>query len=82
MKSILLSTLALGALTSAALAAGPVPLTDEQMDSVTAGKIETVVTNPGGQTPPGQQDQDPPNDKFDVVTENQNPQGKAPPGQN
>jgi hypothetical protein len=37
MRAILLSTLALGALTSAALAEQPLTLTGEQMDAVTAG---------------------------------------------
>ena len=37
MRAILLSTLALGALTSAALAGQPLTLTDKQMDMVTAG---------------------------------------------
>ena len=79
MKSILLSTLALGAMTAVA-AAGPVPLTGAQMDSVTAGKITQHTSNPAGNEPPGQQDKTPNNPKF--TTENQNPQGKAPPGQN
>jgi hypothetical protein len=85
MKRILLSTLALGALTSAALAAERVPLTDQQMDSVTAGRITEEfisATNPGGGMPPGQQDADVPNEQFMVQTENQNPAGQAPPGQN
>ena len=37
MRAILLSTLALGALTTAALAEQPLTLTDEQMDAITAG---------------------------------------------
>jgi hypothetical protein len=36
-RTLLLSTLALGALTTAALANEPMTLTDEQMDKVTAG---------------------------------------------
>jgi hypothetical protein len=37
MRTILLSTLAFGALTSTALADGPLVLTDKQMDGITAG---------------------------------------------
>ena len=37
MRTILLSTLAFGALTSTALAVGPLVLTDKQMDGITAG---------------------------------------------
>ncbi len=38
MRAILLSALALGALTSAALAEQPLTLSDDQMDTVTAGR--------------------------------------------
>jgi ABC-type transport system substrate-binding protein len=50
MKTILTSVLALGALTSAALAAEPAPLTNEQMDSIRAGVSPWLTTvNPGTQ---------------------------------
>jgi ABC-type transport system substrate-binding protein len=49
MKTILTSVLALGALTSATLAAGPAPLTNEQMDSIRAGVSPWLTTfNPSG----------------------------------
>jgi hypothetical protein len=44
MRAILLSTLALGALTTAAAADEPLTLTDEQMDKVTAGAAGTIDT--------------------------------------
>jgi bacteriocin-like protein len=60
-------------------------LNEKELSQVSGGKIEPVfieTTNPAGQTPPGQQDENPPNEQFTVVTENQNPAGHAPPGQN
>jgi bacteriocin-like protein len=60
-------------------------LNEKELSQVSGGKITeefVETTNPGGQAPPGQQDENPPNEQFDVVTENQNPTGKAPPGQN
>lgn len=51
-----------------------VKLTKEQLAKITAGKIEAVKVNGGGQTPNGQSN--------GVPSENQNPSGKAPPGQN
>src|SRR4051812_37885874 len=44
MRAILLSTLALGAITTAALAEQPLTLSDDQMDKVTAGGGNAVVT--------------------------------------
>jgi hypothetical protein len=83
------SALLLSATTTAALAESVRPaesrsevvnLTSAQMDSVKAGKITRHVENPGGNEPPGQQDNPNPPPQFDV--ENQNPSGHAPPGQN
>jgi hypothetical protein len=45
MKKIVLSTVALFAMTSFAAAAEPLRLTDAQMDNITAGQD---ITNPGG----------------------------------
>jgi hypothetical protein len=42
MRTILLSALALGALTSTVLADGPLVLTDKQMDGITAGKSDKL----------------------------------------
>jgi hypothetical protein len=41
MRTLVLSVLSLGALTSAALAEQPLTLMDEQMDKVTAGAVDT-----------------------------------------
>jgi hypothetical protein len=49
MKMFLVSALALGGLTSAALA-GPIALTDAQMDSVTAGQADSTITQTVSQT--------------------------------
>jgi bacteriocin-like protein len=60
-------------------------LNEKELSQVSGGAITEVLietTNPAGQTPPGQQDTDVPNDQFTAVTENQNPAGSAPPGQN
>jgi bacteriocin-like protein len=60
-------------------------LNEKELSQVSGGKITEEfieTTNPGGQTPPGQQDPNAPNDSWTVETENQNPTGKAPPGQN
>jgi bacteriocin-like protein len=60
-------------------------LNEKELSQVSGGKIEPAfieTTNPGGGTPPGQQDEDPPNQKFVVETENQNPAGHAPGGHN
>ena len=45
MKTFIASALALGALTSVALAGESVVLTDAQMDTVTAGQITVTQTN-------------------------------------
>jgi hypothetical protein len=47
MRVILLSTLALGVLTSAALAEQPLALSDSQMDKITAGGPPNVINTPG-----------------------------------
>jgi len=60
-------------------------LNEKELSQVSGGKITAEfvqTTNPGGQAPPGQQDEEPPNGQFVVETENRNPSGKAPPGQN
>jgi bacteriocin-like protein len=60
-------------------------LNEKELSQVSGGKITeefVAATNPGGGTPPGQQDPTLPNGNWDVETENQNPTGKAPPGQN
>jgi hypothetical protein len=44
MRTLVLSVLSLGVLTSAALAEQPLTLTDEQMDKVTAGAVDTTRT--------------------------------------
>ena len=44
MKTIFASVLALGLMTSAALAAGPAKLTDAQMDRVKAGQTVNIST--------------------------------------
>ena len=44
MKTIVASVLALGLMTSAALAAGPAKLTDAQMDRVKAGQTVNIAT--------------------------------------
>jgi hypothetical protein len=46
-RAILLSALALGALTSAALAEQPLTLSDDQMDKVTAGRDLDTLFVPG-----------------------------------
>src|SRR4030095_1718943 len=51
-------------------------LNEKELSQVSGGKIEPVfieTTNPAGHPPPGQQDENPPNEQFTVVTENQNP---------
>ena len=58
-------------------------LTDDEVDNVSGGAIETVVIsvtqlNGGGNTPQGNANGVP----IVITTENQNPSGFAPPGQN
>ena len=85
----ILSALALGAMTSLALAqpatqtdarSEPMKLTGAQMDSVTAGKITTSTENPTGQRPPGQQGNENSNCQS-CTTVAENPAGNQPPGQ-
>jgi hypothetical protein len=77
MKSILLSALAFAAMSTVALA-GPVPLTDAQMDTVAAGQsppgLSTTQVNGGGNTPSG--------NANGVPTTTTNNGGNAPPGHN
>ncbi len=47
MRTFLLSALALGAMTTAALAEGPLTLTPDQMDQVTAGAAREPFFTPG-----------------------------------
>jgi hypothetical protein len=74
MKGILLaSALALGAMTTGALAE-TVTLTNTQMDGVRAGAITQLKKNPAGNTTQG--------NGQAITTTNVNPTGKAPNGQN
>jgi hypothetical protein len=83
MKSILISALALSAMTTSALAQPGAPtdtgsaivtLTDTQLDTIAAGAIVEQRTNPAGNPTQGG------GQAIDVT--NVNPSGKAPPGQN
>ena len=73
MKTVVLSILALGAMTVAA-SAEPVKLSKHELATVTAGKITDIKVNKGGNTPSGQ--------AKGVPTVSVNPTGKAPRGQN
>ena len=56
-------------------------LNEKELSQVSGGKITNVVENPGGQTPPGKQDEEEvPNGQWDQSA--QNPQGHEPGGHN
>jgi hypothetical protein len=83
MKSILISALALSAMTTSALAQPGAPtdtgsaivtLTDTQLDTIAAGKITEVTRTRSGNETQGQ--------GQGLVTTNENPAGHAPEGQN
>jgi hypothetical protein len=83
MKSILISALALSAMTTSALAQPGAPtdtgsaivtLTDTQLDTIAAGAITPVTRNPAGHETQGQGQAQ--------TTTNENPAGHAPEGQN
>ena len=56
----------------------PVELTDAEIEAVHGGKIEPVLTNPGGNEPQGGGAEN----GNAITSTNENPAGHAPPGQN